>query len=213
MWPRPAAERYGRVTERVRARLESELSVICALGFADYLLLCHDAVRWARADAGMRCTGRGSAADSCVAYCLYLTDVDVIRRNLPFARFLAPGKTPDVDVDFPSHRRDEVFRHLQTRYGADRVGMACTFYTFHARSAVRDAGKALGLPPELLDPLSERLHPSLSGADLAAALAEWPELRERQGEFGARFTRLFDLCGRIAGLPRHLGTHSSGVVI
>lgn len=206
-----ARARYREITPRVEQRLEMELSIICQLGFADYFLMVWDIVRWARKQ-GIRCTGRGSAADSCVAYCLYLTDVDVIRRNLPFARFLVPGKTPDIDMDFPSERRDEVFQYIVERYGADHVGMVCTFHTFWARSAVRDIGKVLELPAEALKFFSANLHHSVRAGSIAQAFERHPELRPYL-HLRERFQLLFALCGRIAGFPRHIGTHSSGIVI
>ncbi|MGO8669896.1 MAG: PHP domain-containing protein, partial [Capsulimonadaceae bacterium] len=108
---RGARERYGTVTPAIRDRLAHELSVITRLGYSGYMLMVSDVVAWARSQ-GIRCTGRGSAADSLTAYCLYLTDIDVLRRDLLFSRFLRDGKKPDVDTDFPSDRRDEVFRHV-----------------------------------------------------------------------------------------------------
>ncbi len=205
-------ERYQNITRPIRERLDHELSVIGTLGFSDYMLLCHDIVRWARREENIRCTGRGSAADSLVAYVLYLTDVDVMARGLPFARFLMPNKTPDVDCDFPSDRRDDVLRHIQRRYGADRVGMACTFHTYHARGAVRDVGKVLALPPDTLTVFGERLQLHLGADHLDAAFDTCAELKYQQ-HLKERFRLLFDLCGRIAGFPRHLGTHSSGVLV
>lgn len=207
-----ARERYGEVNNQVRARLEHELSIISTLGYADYMLLCRDIVQWARKDQNIRVTGRGSAADSCVAYCLRLTDVDVIQRNLPFARFLMAGKTPDVDCDFPSDRRDEVFRHVQKRYGERNVAMVCTFFTYHARSAVRDVGKALALPPEVLEFFSERLYHHLGADQIEEAFAKFHELKGHE-HMAQRCKRLFDLCAKIAGFPRHIGTHSSGLLI
>jgi len=118
---RGAVERYGTNTGVIGERLQHELSVIRQLGYSGYMLMCSDVVAWARS-AGIRCTGRGSAADSLVAYTLYLTDIDVLRRDLLFSRFLRDGKKPDVDTDFPSDRRDEVFRHVVDTYGEDYVG-------------------------------------------------------------------------------------------
>ena len=140
-----AQARYKHLTPKVQSRLDHELAVISEFGYAEYVLLAWKVARWARSQ-GIRCTGRGSAADSCVAYSLFLTDVDVIARDLPFARFLAPGKVPDIDLDFDAQRRDEVFRYIQQEWGEANVAMACTFHTFWAKSALRDVGKALGLP-------------------------------------------------------------------
>src|SRR5258708_35735734 len=107
--------------------------------------MCWEIVRWARKQ-GIRATGRGSAADSCVAFCLTLTDVDVIERHLPFARFLTEGKKPDIDMDFPSERRDDVFRYIVGKYGEEHVGMVCTFHTYWAQGAGWGIGKALSIP-------------------------------------------------------------------
>ncbi|MCC6728431.1 MAG: DNA polymerase III subunit alpha [Chthonomonadales bacterium] len=206
-----AAARYRKVSPPVRARLEHELQVIGGMGYADYFLMVWEIVRWARRQ-GIRATGRGSAADSCVAYCLCLTDVDVIARNLPFARFLAPGKTPDIDMDFPAERRDDVFRYIVEKYGEERVGMVCMYSTFWARSALRDVGKALGIPEEALKPVAGRIHHFVRADHILEAFDRYAELRPHR-DLIDRFRLLFDLCGRIAGFPRHIGTHSSGVVI
>ncbi|MGC8667785.1 MAG: DNA polymerase III subunit alpha [Chthonomonadales bacterium] len=208
---RGARARYGKVTAAVRDRIEHELRIICELGYADYFLMCWELARWARRQS-IRCTGRGSAADSCVAFCLSLTDVDVIRRNLPFARFLAPGKTPDIDLDFPSDRRDEVFRYIIQRYGEDHAASVCIFSTFWAKSAVRDVGKVLGLPQEVLAWLSDHLSHFVSADAIEEAFSRYAELRPHASLI-PRFRVLFDLCRRIAGFPRHIGSHSSGVVI
>ncbi len=208
---RGAKARFRQLTPAITQRIEHELTVISEMGYADYFLMVWDIVRWARKQ-GIRCTGRGSAADCCVAYCLFLTDVNVIQRNLPFARFLSPGRTPDIDMDFPSERRDEVFRHIIEKYGEGHVGMVCTFYTFWARSAVRDLGKVLDLPADAVDFLAKRLHHSVRADRIEAAFERFAELRPHR-HLMDRFRLLFDLCGRIAGFPRHIGTHSSGVVI
>jgi error-prone DNA polymerase len=208
---RGAAARYGDLEPHIVQRLEHELAVITEMGYADYFLMVWDIVRWARKQR-IRCTGRGSAADSCVAYCLFLTDVDVITRKLPFARFLSPGRTPDIDMDFPSERRDDVFRHIIEKYGQGHVGMVCTFFTFWARSAVRDVGKALDLPADAVDFLAKRLHHSIRADRIEAAFERFAELKPHRHLID-RFRLLFELCGRIAGFPRHIGTHSSGIVI
>jgi error-prone DNA polymerase len=207
-----AIERYRTITPEIRRRIDHELAIINRLGFTDYLLVCRDVVEWARSTAGIRTTGRGSAADSLVAYALYLTDVDVLSRNLPFARFLTDGKLPDVDLDFDKSRRDEVFHHIKARYGATNVAMVCTFFTFHARSAVRDVGKAIGLPSDVIDFFAERLHWKMSAGNIEAAFEKYAELKDQKHLIG-RFQKLMSLCARIAGLPRHIGTHSSGVMI
>ena len=211
-----AGVRYGRqdngyLHQSVEKRIRHELDVISTLGFADYFLMVHKIVSWARS-RGIRCAGRGSAADSCVAYCLWLTDVDVIARGLPFARFLYEGKTPDIDMDFPSDRRDEVFTFIRDTYGADHVARVCTFHTFLARSAVRGMGKALSLPEDAVDWMAKRLHHFLRAHKIDEAFTKYPELGAYT-HLRERFQYLFQLCNRVAGFPRHIGSHSSGVVV
>ena len=201
----------GELSPAVEKRLAHELDVICTLGFADYFLMVHRIVSWARA-RGIRCAGRGSAADSCVAYCLWFTDVDVIARGLPFARFLYEGKTPDIDVDFPSDRRDEVFTFIRDTYGDAHVARVCTFHTFLARSAIRGMGKALSLPEDAVGWLAKRLHHFLRAQKIDEAFSKYPELAA-YGHLRERFALLFSLCSRVAGFPRHIGSHSSGVVV
>lgn len=203
--------RYGRLADRIRSRIEHELSVILRLGYADYFLMAWRTALWSRRK-GIRVTGRGSAADSCVAYCLGLTDVDVITRELPFARFLTDGKLPDIDLDFPSDRRDEVFQYLIDTYGKEHVGNVCIFSTYRAKAAVRDVGKALALPEEALHWFSEHLNHFVSADRLMEAFDRFPELKPFAA-YRSRFELLFTLCARIANFPRHIGTHSSGVVI
>jgi error-prone DNA polymerase len=203
--------RYRGLDERTTERIEHELQVICDLGYADYFLMAWSVVRWARKE-GILVTGRGSAADSCVAYCLMLTDVDVIWRNLPFARFLAEGKVPDIDLDFPSDRRDDVFHHIVQKYGEAHVGMVCVFHTYWGKGAIRDIGKTLALPAEALSWLSDNVSGFVNADKLDEAFGRYAELRPH-GAMKERFQLLFQLCARIAGFPRHIGTHSSGIVI
>lgn len=207
-----ATRRYGRVTRKVRERLETELDVICHLGYEDYFLLVWDLCRFARAE-GVRFAGRGSAVDSAVAYCLGLTTVDAVARNLLFARFMSleRGGKPDIDIDFDTRYRDKVADYLVRRYGSERVASVCTYNTFQARSAVRDLGKALALPPEDVDRLSRRM-PHAPADAISRALAGAPELRDSGIPFW-KFERLFAAAAKVAGFPRHLGTHLGGVVV
>ncbi|BDG60426.1 DNA polymerase III subunit alpha [Caldinitratiruptor microaerophilus] len=208
-----ARRRYGRVEGEVAARLEHELGIIERLGFADYFLLVWDVCRHAR-EEGIRYAGRGSAADSVVAYCLEITDVDALRRGLLFERFLSTerAETPDIDVDFDARHRDRVAAYVFERYGADRVAAVATYNTFQARSAVRDLGKAMGLPAGTVDRLARRL-PLFAGAgDIERVAACLPELR-RSGIPWERLGALVKAAAAVAGLPRHLGTHLGGLVI
>lgn len=210
---RGAAERYGRVTAAVTRRLEHELAIIEQLGFADYFLLVWDVCRFAR-EQRIRCAGRGSAADSAVAYCLFITDVDSIGRGLLFERFMSleRAETPDIDVDFDSRHRDRVADYVYRKYGAEHVAAVCTYNTYHARSAIRDLGKAMGFPPDTLDFLAKRM-PFFSGADRIAELAGLlPELR-RSGIPWEKLGPLLRACAAVARFPRFIGTHLGGLVI
>lgn len=153
-----ARVRYGKITPKIESRLEHELSVICTLGYEDYFLVAWDIVRFAKGE-GIRFAGRGSAADSAVVYCLFITDVDPIQRGLIFERFLSleRAQKPDIDVDFDARRRDEVKRYVRRKYGTEHVATVCTFNTFKARSAVRDVGKVMGISEIDLDRLAKRL--------------------------------------------------------
>ncbi len=210
---RGARERYGRLTRPIRDRLEHELNIISQLGFADYFLLVWDVCRYAR-ENGIRCAGRGSAADSAVAYCLHITDVDSIGRGLLFERFMSleRAETPDIDVDFDARHRDRVADYVYRRYGYDRVAAVCTYNTFQARSAVRDLGKAMGFPPETLDFLAKRLPWFTGAADIAEVAGRLPELRT-SGIPWEKLGTLLRACAQIAGHPRFLGTHLGGLVI
>ena len=208
-----ATHRYGRVTPQATRRLDTELDVICRLGFEDYFLLVWDLCRHA-ARQGVRFAGRGSAADSAVAYCLSITNVDAIARGLLFERFMSleRGGKPDIDVDFDTRYRDEVAGYVTAKYGEDRVAAVSTYNTFHARSAVRDLGKALGLAPEDLDRLAKRLPHYADAGSIPRLLAALPELRDSGLPFW-KFERLFLAAERVAGFPRHLGTHLGGIVV
>ncbi|MGQ9524106.1 MAG: DNA polymerase III subunit alpha, partial [Armatimonadota bacterium] len=213
-----ARKRYGRLTPRIRDRLMHELDIICRLGFQEYFLVVWDVVRFARSK-GIRYAGRGSAADSAVAYCLGITDVDSIRRGLLFERFLSleRAQKPDIDIDFDARYRDEVTRYVYQKYGKDKVATVCTFNTYHIRSAVRDVGKAMGFPEAEIDRLAKRFPhvypgcPAWNGS-IDEALQKVPELRDSGIPF-ERYHLLFGICARLDRAPRFMGTHLGGVVI
>ncbi len=209
---RGALWRYGRITPRIRQRLEHELSIIEKLQLADYFLLVWDVARYAR-QQGIRCAGRGSAADSAVAYCLGITDVDAIERGLLFERFLSleRAEQPDIDIDFDARYRDQVADYVEQRYGPEHVATVCTYQTYHARGALRDFGKVLGFPEAVIDRIAKRV-PYYLSRQLGRALAEVPELRDLDLP-RERLKRLVALCEAAAGLPRHMGTHLGGLVI
>src|SRR5690606_20250515 len=171
-----ALERWGGVGEKERAQIEHELQVIGRLGFAGFFIIMWDAVRFARSQ-GILCQGRGSAANSVVAYCLGITAVDPVEHGLLFERFLSEARTdglteaPDIDVDFEMHRREEVLDYVYDQYSRQHAAITCVTQIYHAPSALQDAMRALGYPPELAFKLSKRLHwrSPVEGAD---ALAE-----------------------------------------
>ncbi|NLD42722.1 MAG: DNA polymerase III subunit alpha, partial [Chloroflexi bacterium] len=143
--------KFDPVTPQARAQLAHELGVIERAGLVGYFLVVWDIVRFAR-ERGIRCQGRGSAANSLVAYLLDITPVDPLRHHLLFERFLSEGTTtmPDIDLDFAADRREEVIQYVYERYGEERVGMVCNVVTYRARSAVREAAKALAFPPDVV---------------------------------------------------------------
>lgn len=207
-----AERRYGRITPAIAARLEHELEIIDRLGYEDYFLLVWDVVRYAR-ERGIRYAGRGSAADSAVAYCLYITEVDAIARGLLFERFMSleRAEKPDIDIDFDARYRDQVAEYVYRKYGRDRVAAVCTYNTFHGRSALRDFGRAMDFPPAEIDRIAKRL-PYYFSRDLRRALAEVPELRDSDIPVW-KYERLLDACERVVGFPRYIGTHLGGLVI
>ena len=185
--------KYRPVTPAASKQLAYELDVIQNTGLAGYFLIVWDIVRYAQAQ-GIRYQGRGSAANSLVAYLLDITPVDPLRFHLLFERFLSPDShtMPDIDIDFAADRREEVIQYVYRRYGREHTAMVCNVNTFRARSALRDVGRVLGLTPEM----TERVRRREGG-------------RERGGEGGM----LFELCEALEGAPRHLSIHTGGMVI
>jgi error-prone DNA polymerase len=187
--------RYGEPPERVCAQLRYELAVIERAGLANYFLIVWDIVRFARSH-GIRCQGRGSAANSLVAYLLAISPIDPLAHDLVFERFLSNERPsmPDIDLDFAADRREEVIQYVYGRYGAEHAAMACTVITFQPRSALRDIAGALDLPLELLQQAQQL----------------WDE---HTTPTGGTLAMVADLCRQIDNLPRHLGQHSGGMVI
>ena len=203
--------RYGRIRPDVLARLERELRVIEMRGFADYFLIVHGLAEFAR-DRGIPAVGRGSAANSIVAYALGITSVDPLRYDLPFERFLSPARRdcPDIDLDLDWRGRDAVIRHAYDTYGDERVAMISTHITFQARSAVREAAKTMGLPPpevkKLVTHLPWRLAGELDLERLPPEVAGIPvHAKPWKGLLRAALA--------LHGLPRHLSIHVGGIVI
>jgi len=206
-------ERFFEPSVEYRNRLSFELSVIKRMKFSNYFLIVWDFMRYAREKGIMTGPGRGSAAGSLVAYALYITDVDPIAHQLLFERFLNPERIsmPDIDIDFPDHRRDEVIGYVAGKYGELHVAQIVTFGTLAAKAALRDVGKAFGLNAKELEYLS-KLIPSRPGIDLKAAYQESELLRKFINETPLN-RRLFDTALKLEGLPRHTSTHAAGVVI
>ena len=213
-----AEKRYGdtmngkKINAEVKTRLVQELETIRDLGYCDYILVCWDICREARR-RGIRHALRGSAVGSAVAHCLLMSEHDPIARRISFDRFLskARAKPPDIDIDFRHDLRDDMMSYVRQTYGDDKVANVSNYMTYRGRSLLRDLGKALGFDTDDIERLRGLLGHS-RGDDLAEQIAETPELRAI-GLEPERYADLFALCGSLAGLPRHLGTHSSGVVV
>ncbi len=222
-----ARERYGEtLPPHVSERVEYELGVIKTMGFSAYFLVVWDLVRYAR-ESGIRVgPGRGSAAGSCVAYCLRIVDIDPIKYDLLFERFLNPGRKqmPDIDMDFDSRYRGELIRYAARTYGEDHVAQIVTFSTIKARAAVRDAARVLGYPYLMGDKIAKLMPPLIMGRDtpLSACLVETPkheggykmasELRELYAA-DPDAKRVIDVARGLEGLRRQDGIHAAAVVI
>ena len=208
-----AIMRYGQLTEEVTKRLEYEIGVVRKLGFVSYFLIVQDFILKAKSMGIPVGPGRGSAAGSIVAYALEITDVDPLRYNLLFERFLNPGRVsmPDIDIDFCGNRRDEVIRYVREKYGNDCVCQIITFGTMASRGVLRDVGRVLDMDLGEVDKLCKKV-PQGPGASLKAALESDPELKQLR-ESSQQHKRLFDLSLNLEGLARHSSIHAAGVVI
>ncbi|MCY0389558.1 error-prone DNA polymerase [Robbsia sp. Bb-Pol-6] len=193
----------------VQRQIEHELELIAALAYEPYFLTVYDLVRFAR-NNHILCQGRGSAANSAVCYCLGITEVDPARSSMLFERFISRerGEPPDIDVDFEHQRREEVIQYVYRTYGRDRAAIAAAIATYRPRSALRDAGKALGIDPDLVDRVAKAHQWFDSSADLLVRFTESgldataPMIRQ-WAHFAAQ----------LLGFPRHLSQHSGGFVI
>ena len=206
-----ARSKYGTITDAVRRQLDHELRMIDKVGLAGYFLIVWDIVRFAR-EHGILAQGRGSAANSIVAYVLDITKVDPLRHNLLFERFLSEDAhtMPDIDVDFSASRRDEVIRYVYEKYGEQYTGMVANVVTFRARSAVRDVGKALGFPLPLLDKVAKSLD-TCQAESLKDELAGIEDFADKAQYLP--WQQLIELCRKIDGFPRHLSIHVGGMII
>ena len=195
-----------------RERLEYELSVILQMGYEDYFLIVQDYVNYARSQDIPVGPGRGSGAGSLVAFALGITDIDPLRFDLLFERFLNPERVsmPDIDVDFCYNRRDEVIDYVGRRYGQDHVSQIITFGTLAARAAVRDVGRALGMPYSDVDAVA-RAVPQEPNVTLSMAL-RLPELKKLY-EGSESVKKLIDTAMTLEGMPRNVSIHAAGIVI
>ena len=207
------AARYPDQPQAYRERLDYEMGVIREMGFVDYFLIVSDFIGYAKAQGIPVGPGRGSAAGSIVSYCLRITEVDPMKYDLVFERFLNPGRVtmPDIDTDFCIRRRQEVIDYVSRKYGADRVTQIVTFGTLKARAAIRDVGRALSFPYAEVDAIAKEV-PFALGMTLENALKLSKPLRERY-EGDERVRKLVDTAMAVEGMPRNTSTHAAGVVI
>ena len=215
------AERYGEdldapagtTGQSLRERLDYELGVIRTMGYVDYFLIVWDFINYAKQNGIMVGPGRGSAAGSIVSYCLKITNIDPIKYNLLFERFLNPERVsmPDIDIDFCFERRQEVIDYVSRKYGSEKVVQIVTFGTLAAKGVIRDVGRVMDLPYAYVDSLAKMI-PGELNITIDRALQINPELRKMY-ESDMQVKHLIDMSKRLEGLPRHTSMHAAGVVI
>jgi error-prone DNA polymerase len=203
-------ERYRPITIEVTQRLQRELEVIEKTGLAEFFLINWDLMRFAR-EHGVPGQGRGSAADSIVAYVLGITRVDPIEHNLLFERFLHEEmtSTPDIDIDFSTEHREQVIQYIYEKYGWERTGMVCNVVTFQPRMAIRQVGKALGFSAELLDRLAKGVDRWFTEdvEDSMLGSVPPPDMRPQS------WAHFLELCREVLEFPRHLSIHNGGMLV
>ncbi len=206
-------DRYPVLTQELKDRLEYELKVIRDMGYVEYFLIVWDYIRFAREQGISVGPGRGSAAGSIVSYSIGITNIDPIRYNLIFERFLNPERVsmPDIDVDFCFERRQEVIDYVIKKYGKECVTLIITFGTLAARGVIRDVGRVMDMPYAFVDSIAKNV-PNELGITIEKALKMNPELRGLY-ENDESVRQLIDMSKRLEGLPRHSSTHAAGVVI
>jgi DNA polymerase III subunit alpha len=206
-------DRCGELKDNYLKRLMYELNVIKSMRFSDYFLIVWDFMKFAHSNGILTGPGRGSAAGSLVAYVLRVTDVDPIKHHLLFERFLNPERIsmPDIDIDFPDNRRDEVIAYVAKKYGQLHVAQIITFGTLAARAVLRDVGRVMGIPPKEADFIAKQI-PSTVGITLKQAIKESSSLRDylNSSDLGRR---LYETAIKLEGIPRHTSTHAAGVII
>lgn len=208
-----ALERYGDpLPPEVSERLESELGTVCKLDYIGYFLIVWDFIQWAKKNGISVGPGRGSGAGSMIAYVLGITDLEPIKYNLLFERFLNEERVsmPDFDIDFCFERRGEVIEYVKQRYGEENVAGICTFGTFKTKAVLKDVARVLNIPFEQANTLTSLM--SDNAKNLQVALEQEPLLQEYQDR-GAEYEKLFQIAGILEGMNRHVSTHACGIVI
>lgn len=205
--------RYRPVTKELQERLDYELGTIKHMGYVDYFLIVWDFIHYAREHGIPVGPGRGSAAGSIVAYCLEITNIDPIRYNLLFERFLNPERVsmPDIDIDFCYERRQEVIDYVVRKYGKEKVVQIVTFGTMKARAVLRDVGRVLDMPYAMVDAVAKAVPRDLN-ITLDLALQTSPDLKKMYEE-DDQIRHLIDMSRKLEGLPRNTSMHAAGVVI
>lgn len=206
-------KRYGVGNKPAEERLQFELDVIKNMGFADYFLIVQDFVNWSKNQGILVGPGRGSAAGAITAYCLGITNLDPLKYDLLFERFLNPDRIsmPDVDIDFADNRRDEVLAYVQSKYGEDRVSQIITFGTMAARGSIRDVARALGMSFADGDRIA-KLIPGKPGTTLKGSLETVNDLKAIY-DTEPQMKQLIDMSLQLEGVARHASTHACGVII
>lgn len=207
------ARRYSEITPVIKQRIDYELKMIQKMGYAAYFLIVQDFINYAKSHGIQVGPGRGSAAGSLVAYALGITNIDPLKYNLFFERFLNPERVsmPDIDIDFCFERRGEVLNYVSKKYGEDHVAQIITFGTMQARAAVRDVGRTQKVPLPEVDRVA-KLIPEAPGMTIKEALKISPELKAYY-QNNERVRQLIDTAEKLEGLTRHASTHAAGVVI
>lgn len=210
-----APERYKEMTDELKERIEYELDIIIKKGYAAYFLIMMAMANWCE-DQGIVTNTRGSAAGSIVSYILGITTVDPIKYYLPFERFLNPYRPspPDIDLDVPDNRREDVIQYISDTYGSEKVAQICTFGRMLSRGAVRDVARVLGYPYEVGDRIAKMVPPPKQGfpVDIPKALKESPDLKESY-ENDKDTKKILDLALQIEGNARHVSIHAAAVVV
>ncbi|HBF88323.1 MAG TPA: DNA polymerase III subunit alpha [Bacteroidales bacterium] len=209
-----AKKHYGDVDDKIKERIDFELDTIKKMGFPGYFLIVWDFLKAAREMGVAVGPGRGSAAGSVVAYCLRITDIDPLKYNLLFERFLNPDRVsmPDIDIDFDDDGREKVLKWVEKKYGHNRVANIITFGTMAAKSSIRDVARIQNLPLNIADKLA-KLVPEKAGTSLQDAFKEVPELKEAKNSSNEEISSVLKYAEVLEGSVRHTGVHACGIII